>query len=251
MDKLALSVVMPVYNEGQNIAPTLKSLAETLTDPFELLIVYDFDGDSTLPVAKELAGRYPMMRLVKNDICRGPSGAIRAGIRAAKAPRILVAMADLCDDFSQIPRMMDKVPAQADIACPSRYCEGGVQELKPSLKVWAPKFAGRLLHWFTNLPYDPTNSYKLYSADLLNQMTLTSTVSFSVTLEIVAKAHVLGKRLWEFPTTWHNRQHGETSFKLGRSLVTYTPWFLLALLRNRLFAVPSSFFRARFKKAHV
>lgn len=251
-EALVLSVVMPVYNEGPNIEPTLEALSQSLKFPYEVLIVYDMDEDTTILVAKSLSPRYPMIRLIKNNVARGPSGAIRTGLKAALAPRILVAMGDLCDDFTQIPQMVSWVPSKADIVCPSRYCEGGAQELDPSLKVWAPKTAGRLLHWLTGLPtYDPTNSYKLYSADFLREISLSSTVSFSVTLEIVTKAHVLRKRILEIPTVWKNRQQGQTSFKLGRSLVTYTPWFCLALLRNRLFAFPPSLFRIFFGSAHA
>ncbi len=245
METPALSIVIPVFNEALNLEATLESLHQNIHVPYELLIVYDFDEDSTLPLARQLMSRNPTMKLIKNTVCRGPSGAIRSGIRASRGPRILIAMADLCDDFSQVPQMIDWVPAKAEIACPSRYCQGGEQLLNPSLKVWAPKTAGRLLRFFTGIPtLDPTNSYKLYSAELLRKMRLSSRVSFSVTLEIMAKAHVLGARIVEIPTVWRNRQFGKTSFKLGRSLVAYFPWFLYAMLRNRLFWLRPSFLGA-------
>lgn len=244
---LELSVVVPVYNEDLNIGQTLQNLAEALDVAYEILVVYDFDEDNTLPVVRQLMPKYPQVRLVKNDIARGPSGAIRAGIRESKGSRILVAMADGCDDFSQIDEMMRRVPATSDIVCPSRYCKGGKQMLKGSLKVWAPQTAGFLLGALTGLgTVDPTNSFKLYNAEMVQAMRLQSTVSFSVTLEIVAKAHAMGYRISEIPTTWRDRQFGKTNFKLGRSLVTYFPWFCLAVLRNRIFRVPANSFRRRF-----
>jgi hypothetical protein len=75
---------------------------------------------------------------------------------------------------------------------------------------------------------------------------LRSTVSFSVTLEIVAKAHCLGYRIVEVPTVWRDRQHGKTNFKLGRSLVAYFPWLCVALLRGRFFRLPAAWLRAWF-----
>ena len=111
-------------------------------------------------------------------------------------------MADLCDDVSQIGELLRLVPDAADVACPSRYCKGGRQELKgAALKAWAPRTAGGLLRIFAGLgTSDPTNSFKLYSKKLLDDIQLTSTVSFSVTIEIVAKAHCLGYRIVEIPT---------------------------------------------------
>ena len=240
-----LSIVIPVHNEGLNIEKTLHALRASVPVPHEVIIVYDREDDNTLPVVRPLMPSYPGLHLLRNSVAPGPSGALRTGFSHAQASRVLVVMADLCDDFSQIPALFSLVPARADIACPSRYCEGGAQQLKPSLKVWAPKFAGRLLQLLTGIPtFDPTNSFKLYSAALLRSLRLTSTVSFSVTLEIVAKAHCLGYRIVEIPTVWADRQHGKSNFNLRRSLVSYFPWFCLALLRGRFLRFPQAWLRA-------
>jgi dolichol-phosphate mannosyltransferase len=243
-----LTVVIPVYNEGDNIGPTLDRLERTVPVPHEVLIVYDFDGDTTLPVVRPRLDDHLHWRLIKNDVARGPSGALRTGFQQARGGRVLVVMADLCDDLSQIDQLLSLVPAVADVACPSRYCKGGRQEFQGGgLKLWAPKTAGRLLRLFAGLPTsDPTNSFKLYSKRLLDDLRLTSTVSFSVTIEIVAKAHCLGYRIIEIPTTWLDRQFGKSNFKVGRSLVTYFPWFCLMMLRGRLIRLPASWFRAGF-----
>src|SRR5262249_53908445 len=131
-----------------------------------------------------------------------------------------------------------------DIVAPSRYCEGGEQQLQWSLKAKVPRLAGHLIKMFADLPtFDPTNSFKLYSAAMLRGMKLRSTVSFSVTLEIVAKAHCIGYRIIEIPTVWRDRQHGKTNFKFGRSLFAYLPWFFLALLRGRFLRFPRPWLR--------
>ena len=241
---LDLSVVIPVYNEAENIRLTLDALRGRLPESHEILVVYDRDDDSTLLALREAAPQHPALRVVKNDIARGPSGALRTGIRESRGERVLVMMADLSDDIESFPRLLSLVPDTADIACPSRYCEGGRQELRSSLKVWAPRSAGRLMRWVCGLnTVDPTNSHKLYRGDLVRSLPLTSTVSFSVTLEIVAKAHCLGCRIVEIPTVWRDRMHGKTNFKLGRSLVTYTPWLLLALFNGRFLRLPAAWRR--------
>jgi dolichol-phosphate mannosyltransferase len=230
---LALSIIIPVYNESSNILKTLKEIKKNIRVPHEILIVYDFDKDSTLPVVKKVKKNYKNLFLIKNNIARGPSGAIRTGIKKAKAPRVLVTMADLCDDLSQVNELLALVPKKAAIACPSRYTKGGEQQLKPSLKVWAPRTAGFLLKLFGGVPtYDPTNSFKMYSKKIFTRMTLESTISFSVTLEIIVKAQALGFNIVEIPTVWRDRQHGKTNFKLVRSLVAYFPWFCFAIIHN-------------------
>lgn len=232
-----LSVVIPVYNEGENIIQTLRALEETMPVPYETIIVYDMDDDSTLPVARAYVQDRANVRLIKNEIARGPSGALRTGFKASQAPWVLVTMADLCDDLTQVAQMLE-MGKSADVVCPSRYCPGGSQELT-GLKVWAPCTAGFLLKFFAGLKtYDPTNSFKLYSSKVLKSMVLTSTTSFSVTLEIVAKAHVLGFKIAELPTTWKVRQNGKTNFKFWRSLFVYLPWFCLTLMKGRFVRLP-------------
>ncbi len=234
-----VSIVIPVFNEPKNIPKVLTALRQAIPVSHEILVVYDSDNDTTLPVLGQMKKSYKNLQVVQNSIAKGPSGALRTGFKHAKAPLILVTMADLCDDLAQVRELLSLVPKKADIASPSRYSKGGQQQLKSPFKVFIPKAAGFLLRLFTGLPTnDPTNSYKLYSAKLLKTLRLQSTESFSVTLEIVAKAYVLGYRIVEIPTVWRDRQHGKTNFNLQRSLLPYSQWFLLALLRNRLFHTP-------------
>lgn len=244
---LPLSVLIPVYNEDENIRLTLEALETHVPKPYELLICYDMDEDTTLAVVRPMLAAHPEWKLVKNSICRGPSGALRSGFAVATGERVLVAMADLCDDFGQIPQLMAMVPAQADVVCPSRYCEGGRQELKEGLKVWAPRTAGKLVRLLSGMDtHDPTNSFKMYSGPMLRSLKLVSTVSFSVTLEIVAKAHCSGYRVTEIPTVWRDRQFGKTNFRIWRSIVTYLPWFFVALMGARWIPLPRAWRRRCF-----
>lgn len=231
-----LSIVIPVYNEAENILETLKSIKKNIKTSHEIIIVYDRNTDTTLPVLKKNKKKFNNFIAIKNDIKIGPSGAIRTGINYSSSPRILVIMADLCDDLTQVDTLVELVPRKYDIACPSRYTKGGKQELDSPFKVGFPKVAGLFLRILTGIKTsDPTNSYKLYSKRVLERMHLKSTISFSVTLEIIAKTHILNGKIFEIPTVWKDRQHGKTNFKLGQSIIAYFPWFLFAISKNRLF----------------
>ncbi len=235
MKNLQLSIIIPVYNESENILKTLNEIKKHIHIPHEILIIYDFDGDTTLPVLKHVLKSKKNLFVMKNIVTPGPSGAIRTGIKRAKAPRVLVTMGDLCDDLSQVKDMLKIVPEFAAIACPSRYMPGGKQQINFTLKVLAPRIAGFLLKNFAGInTYDPTNSYKMYSKEMLEKLELKSKTSFSVTLEIVVKSKALGYKLIEIPTVWHQRVHGKSKFKFGKSLVVYMPWFLFAFFRHKI-----------------
>ena len=136
MLKYDSSIIIPIYNEEENIALTIKKINDVTKGKCEIICVYDSDNDTTLPILRELILKNSNLFILKNFVHVGPSGALRSGFKKAKGEKILVIMADLCDDFNQIPNLLALVPAKADIVCPSRYCKGGKQLLKPSVKLW-------------------------------------------------------------------------------------------------------------------
>jgi len=250
--EIELSVVIPVYNEEELIIETIYSLKKYLSFNYEVIIVYDSDDDLTIPIIEGIKPNFSNIHLLKNTIFPGPSGAIRTGVNKARASKVLVTMADMSDDHSQIPLMVELMKQGVGVVCPSRYCSGGKQEVKKistNTKILFPKIAGRLLVYITGLPtFDPTNSYKLYSQELLDSIELKSTVSFSVTLEIVAKAHCLGFDIIEIPTTWEDRVSGKSNFKFFRSLIFYLPWFSICLLKSPLFGLSEKKLRKWFSR---
>lgn len=98
-----LQLIVPVYNEHENFPRLVEQVEQQLAPPFRMLVVYDFDEDTTVPVARDLAASRPWLELVRNDLGRGPANAIRAGFAAANPGPALVVMADLSDDLSIVP----------------------------------------------------------------------------------------------------------------------------------------------------
>ena len=75
---------MPVYNEGKVIAETIKRVHEAIKMPFELLIVYDMDEDTTVPAVKKIQSKYTKTKPIKNIYGRGALNAIKTGFNKAK-----------------------------------------------------------------------------------------------------------------------------------------------------------------------
>src|SRR4029077_7995795 len=112
-NSLELSIVIPVYNESTNILKMLNEIKRYISVSHEIIVVYDFDEDTTVPVLKRIKKNFNNLFIVKNNVARGPSGAIRTGIAQARSPRVLVTMADLCDDLSQVKELLQLVPEHA------------------------------------------------------------------------------------------------------------------------------------------
>lgn len=120
-----ISVVIPVYNEDANIAECLRRLARALQGrPYELLVCYDFDEDTTLSAIKAMPDCPPQVRLCRNDLGRGAAYAMQAGFQAARGQAIVTTMADLSDAPEAIPLMADKIFQGASVVSGSRYMRG-------------------------------------------------------------------------------------------------------------------------------
>jgi dolichol-phosphate mannosyltransferase len=232
--------VVPVYNEGENVVPTLRGVVEsTRTRPLEVLVVYDFDADTTVPVVNRLQAELPELRLHRNDVGRGVVNALKSGLAAAGAPFVLVTMGDGSDDPGDIDAMYSLAHGGADVVAGSRYVSGGHQVGGPLLKRTMSRVAGLSLHWLGGLPiHDATSNYRLYSKRLLQRVTIESTGGFELGLELTVKAYALGLRVAEVPTTWRDRTAGQSRFQLWRWLPRYLRWYWVGI-RVRFARMPA------------
>jgi dolichol-phosphate mannosyltransferase len=227
----ALSIVVPVYNEGENVVPTLRGVVEkTRTRPLEVLVVYDFDEDTTVPVVKRLQVDLPELHLHRNNVGRGVVNALKSGLAAAKAPYVLVTMGDGSDDPGDIDAMYELAHQGADVVAGSRYVRGGHQVGGPVLKRTMSRAAGLSLHWFGGLPvHDATSNFRMYSKRLLQRVTIESDGGFELGLELTVKAYALGMRVAEVPTTWRDRTEGQSRFQLWKWLPRYLRWYRVGI----------------------
>jgi len=225
------SVVVPVFNEADNIGPFCRRARSQLPGDYELLICYDFDADNTLPAVGALSAeeRPAQLRLVKNNLGKGVRYAIESGMQAAVAPVVLVTMADLSDDFAGVEEMVRRVEAGSDVVCGSRYIQGGEQIGGPRLKGLLSRAAGLSMRWLAGFPvHDPTNSFKAYSRAFLLRTPIESTAGFCLGLELTVKAHLAGGRVEEVPARWQDRATGQSRFRLWQWLPHYLRWYFQA-----------------------
>jgi dolichol-phosphate mannosyltransferase len=230
-DAQLISVVVPVYNEGENIVRCLQGIMTALgEESYEVLVVYDFEEDTTLAAVKSMGDLGPRIRLVRNDIGRGVVNALRAGFQAAHGDVVVTTMADLSDPPDVIPRMSAKIRAGADVVSGSRYMAGGSQSGAPLFKSFLSRAAGVSLHYLAGLnTHDATTNFRAYSRRFLDTVQIESDGGFEVALELTVKAHVRGWTLDEVPSSWIERSAGESQFRLRKWLPKYLKWYGMAI----------------------
>lgn len=234
MSTARVSIVIPVYNEGDGVAAVLQRIRESVTLPFEVLVVHDTPEDTTVPTVNDFSARDPRVRAILNTFGRGPANAIRFGMHVASAPVVVVTMADGCDDTTQIDELTRLVERGVVVACASRYARGGQQVGGPFLKGFISRAAGLTLHVFARVgTRDATNSFKAYSRRFLEDVGVESDQGFEIGIELVAKARRRRLPVAEIPTIWLDRTFGVSNFKLWAWLPRYTRWYIHAFGRSK------------------
>ncbi len=209
-----LTVVMPVWNEGERVVPTIRAFAAAVRTPYELLVVHDMAEDATVPVVERLTGEMPGLRAHRNTLGPGVLNAMKAGIAAARAPYVLVTMADGSDEYGDVDRMVALARGGADVVAASRYMRGGRQVGGPRFKRFLSRAAGLSLHWLAGVPiHDATNNFKLYARRFLEATPIESEAGFELAIEL-RQGDAPGRRL-RSPTTWRDRTAGRAASASG------------------------------------
>jgi dolichol-phosphate mannosyltransferase len=224
-----VSVVIPVYNEGDGIVTCLDRLVDAIELPFEILVVFDTPDDTTRAYAEKYAEVDPRIVPTLNTYGRGPAFAIRYGIDHASAPVVVVSMADGSDDPTQVDDLAHLVERGMVVAAASRYMPGGAQIGAPWRKAMLSRWAGLTLCWFARVgTHDATSSFKAYDRAFVQEVGIDSDTGFTPALELVAKARRYRRPVGEIPTIWLERVQGESNFKVRKWLPAYLHWYFYA-----------------------
>jgi dolichol-phosphate mannosyltransferase len=141
---LAVSVVVPVFNERDNIAPLVAEIVAALRGraPFEIVYVDDHSRDDSLAVLQALKDEVPELRVLHHVAQSGQSTAIRTGVKAARAAWIATLDGDGQNDPADIPNLLDA----RDSASPQTRLFAGwrVHRQDNASKRWASRWANAI-----------------------------------------------------------------------------------------------------------
>jgi len=239
---IELDIVIPVYNERDNITLVLDSFHKHVKTAYRVLICYDSDEDNTL----EVLAKYPKDRmeivLVKNPGA-GPHDAMREGFLRTTSPFILTNMGD--DDYTApvIDFMVKKAREGYEIVTGGRFMKSGRMvgcRWNKKFLTWLASFT---LYYFANFPVrDATNGVRIFSRRVIDTIEIESRMGFSYSFEMMVKVHRLHWRVFEFPAEWHERKTGKSRFKIGKWMAPYLRWYFFAFATTWLLRGPESIF---------
>ena len=208
-----LSVVVPTFNERDNVTVLYRRLEATLSGiAWEVVFVDDNSPDGTWEVVRRLAQKDSRVRCIRRIGRRGLSGACIEGILASSGPYAAVIDADLQHDETQLPKMVALLRSgEAELVVGSRYVEGGSADSFNKQRAGASQLATEVARRALKVEVaDPMSGFFMIRRDRFEQLApQLSTQGFKILLDIIATAQ--GKlRTIEVPYTFGSRQHGES-----------------------------------------
>jgi len=230
---LQLSVVVPTFNERDNVTTLFRRLESALAGTaFEVIFVDDNSPDDTWQVVRALAREDGRVRCIRRIGRRGLSGACIEGILASSAPFAAVIDADLQHDETQLAKMLALLQGgEFDLVVGSRYIEGGSAESFNRQRAGASALATEVARRLLRVKIaDPMSGFFMIGRDRFEELApQLSTQGFKILLDVVATAHG-SLRVKEVPYTFGSRLHGES--KLDSMVALDFLGLVLAKLTN-------------------
>ena len=236
-----LDIIIPVYNEDENIVKILRLLESEVACNFRVLICYDNESDKTLKYLKDPNIIKNEILLVKNPK-EGPNSAIVKGINSSKAKIILVYMADDFENIKLINGMINLIERGNDLVIPSRFISGGKMLGAVKIKEIITRIGSYLIYYLARIPFkDCTNAFKMFSASVKNKIKFDSTTGFTFALELVAKSYFLNLKIVEIPSTWIEVKNRKSNFKILKWIPYYIYWLLYSAAKNYTLRIKKKF----------
>ena len=223
-----LSVVVPLFNEEESVAPLVEAVRSALSDQdsWELVLVDDGSRDATVSIAAAIAETDARVRLVPLARNYGQTAAMQAGFDHARGDVVVSMDGDLQNDPVDIPRLVAKLREGYDLVSGYR---AGRQDKLITRKVpsWV---ANRLIRRITGVAIrDNGCSLKAYRRDLLDRVRLYSEMHRFIPAVAAATA---GARIAEIPVRHHPRRFGHSKYGLSRVLKVLADLLVIKMIRS-------------------
>ena len=213
-------LVLPTYNEAENLEPLVAAALANLPDSARALVVDDNSPDGTGQIADRLAADEPRIEVMHRSQKEGLGPAYVAGFRhalAAGAGRILEMDSDFSHDPADLPRLL-AATEEADLAIGPRYVGGGGVENWSKLRQAISRGGSAYARTVLGVPIrDLTGGFKCFRREVLETIDLEAIASrgYAFQVEMTYRAIQLGFGVTEVPIVFHERRAGAS--KMSRS----------------------------------
>ena len=236
---MLLSIVIPAYNEEQNIPNCLAELRMVLREqqiPYEAIVVNDNSSDATSRVVQAEMELDPAVRLVNRTPPGGFGRAVRSGLDAVRGDIVVVYMADCSDDAHDVVKYYRKIADEGfDCVFGSRFIKGSQVEKYPRFKLLINRIVNRCIQWMFWTEFnDLTNAFKAYRTVVVHACGPYCASHFNLTLEMSLSALIRRYNIAEVPIGWYGRSWGCSNLRVGEMGRRYLSTLLMVFFQKIL-----------------
>lgn len=221
-----ISVVVPMFNEQDNVTNTLDRLSRVLDSipkRWEIVVVDDGSTDRTKRLVEDYCRLNRWVKLISYPANRGRGKALRLGIARAQGKIICTTDADLSYDEKYVLQMievLDRNP-DVDLVVGSPYAQGGGAEGVPPHRLFLSRWGNKILGFAMKGGISTvTGVLRAYRKECISSLELESDGK-EIHLEILSKALSMGYRVRELPATLRNRSKGKSKFKFKATAASH------------------------------
>lgn len=219
--RIELAVVIPTYNERENIPVILSALSRALYDvDWEVIIVDDNSPDGTAEFVRGMAATNPRIHVLERIGRRGLSSACIEGMLTTSAPYIAVIDADMQHDETALPKMLERIRDEhLDLVVASRNLnDGGMGEFSRS-RVWLSNMGNRVSRLVCHCDIsDAMSGYFVIDRHFFQEIVHRLTGSgFKILVDVLASSR-RPVRVAEVPYRFRTREHGESKLDVNVEL---------------------------------
>lgn len=208
--KLAVSVIIPLYNEEQSLRELHEQLRSALnrSGPYELLFIDDGSTDNSFRVLQELRQRDHRIKIIRLRRNYGKSAALSIGFHHASGEVVVTMDADLQDDPNEIPNLVNELRKGYDLVSGWKK-----KRYDPITKTLPSRFFNFVTGILSGIPIHDFNcGLKAYRSEVVKSVK----VYGELHRYIPVLAHMKGYRVGEVVVRHHPRKYGKTKFGVGR-----------------------------------
>lgn len=229
---ILLTVLLPVRNETMNLRVMLRILRAVLVVPHQIIVIFDSEADTSIPVVEDVRAGYPQVTPLLNKSGIGVAGAIRAGVEAAHGERILIFAADEVGPVLAIDDMLALMDEGAQFVSVTRYAHGGRRLGGTIIGHILSRLANGILNAISGMGLsDSTTGIKMFRRSDFDRLTQdANSVGWAIAFEMSINAQLQGMSLGEVPTISIDRLFGgKSSFQLVPWVIGYFGYFAKAM----------------------
>lgn len=220
---MKISVIIPMYNEEENVEKTLNEIDNVLKsfDDYEIIIVDDGSSDNTFKLVNNFISDKSNFLLFRHKINMGMGKAIRTGFENSSGDILVTIDADLSYEPRDITKLVKKIDESNDIVIGSQYMSGGKTENIPFIRLFISKMANKIVGYSLGDNISTvTGVFRAYKREVIDSLELESNGT-EINPEIISKASAVGFKIVEIPVKLKGRELGESKIRFRTTTISH------------------------------